>query len=142
MAEYLYCIYTIILHKSVSLSVGVRKRQVAILARSSREMSLTDRILPRYILSRIRVSVRPSNFLNAKNINKLPQKPNFPYLTVELTSGATGHNTLSDVNVEWPATRLCINTTAVIAYLAGQIDRNNENQPVETATIRVYTFTA
>ena len=25
-------------------------------------MSLTDRILPRYILSRVRVSVRPSNF--------------------------------------------------------------------------------
>ena len=36
-------------------------------ARSSREMSLTDRILPRYILSRVRVSVRPSNFLYAKN---------------------------------------------------------------------------
>ena len=30
-------------------------------------MSLTDRILPRYILSRVRVSVRPSNFLYAKN---------------------------------------------------------------------------
>ena len=55
-------IYTIILHKSVCLSVGVRKLQVAILARSSREMSLTDRILQRYILSRVRVSVWPSNF--------------------------------------------------------------------------------
>ena len=62
-------IYTIILHKSVCLSVGVRKLQVAILARSSREMSLTDRILPRYILSRVRVSVLPSNFVYAKNIN-------------------------------------------------------------------------
>ena len=31
--------------------VGVHKLQVAILARSPREMSLTDRILPRYILS-------------------------------------------------------------------------------------------
>ena len=49
------------------MSVGVRKRQVAILARTSREMSLTDRILPRYILSRVRVSVRASNFLYAKN---------------------------------------------------------------------------
>ena len=48
-------IYTIIRHKSVD----VRKRQVAILARSPREMSETDRILPRYILSRVRVSVRP-----------------------------------------------------------------------------------
>ena len=59
------CIYTIILHKSVCLSypsVGVRKLQVAILAQSSREMSLTDRIVWQYILSRVRVSVRPSNF--------------------------------------------------------------------------------
>ena len=43
-------IYTIIRHKSVH----VRKLQVAILAQSFREMSLTDRILPRYILSRVR----------------------------------------------------------------------------------------
>ena len=54
--------YTIILHKSVCLSVGVRKLQDAILARSSREMSLNDRIVWQYILSRVRVSVRPSNF--------------------------------------------------------------------------------
>ena len=39
------------------MSVDVRKLQVAILARSSRDMSLTGRILPRYILSRVRVSV-------------------------------------------------------------------------------------
>ena len=51
---------------SVSLSVGVRKLQVAILARSSREMSLTVRIVGQYILSRVRVSVRPSIFLYAK----------------------------------------------------------------------------
>ena len=38
-------IYTIILLKSACLSVGVRKRQVAILARSSREMSQTVRIV-------------------------------------------------------------------------------------------------
>ena len=55
-------IYTIIRHKSVH----VRKLQVAILAQSFREMSLTDRILPRYILSRVRVSVRPRIFLYAK----------------------------------------------------------------------------
>ena len=42
-------IYTIILLKSVCLSVGVRKLQVAILARSSREMSLTVRIVWQYI---------------------------------------------------------------------------------------------
>ena len=71
-----YVIYTIILHDSVCLSaclpaclsvclsVGVRKRQVAIIARSSREMSLTDR-------SRVRVSVRPSNFVYAKNFKIL-----------------------------------------------------------------------
>ena len=51
-------IYTIIRHKSVD----VRKRQVAILARSPREMSQTDRILPGYILSRVCVSVRPIIF--------------------------------------------------------------------------------
>ena len=53
-------IYTIILLKSVCLSVGVRKLQVVILARSSREMYLTVRIVWQYILSRVRVSVRPS----------------------------------------------------------------------------------
>ena len=56
-------IYTII----CLLSIGVRKRQVAILARSPREMSLTDRFLPRNILSRVRASVRPRIFLYAKN---------------------------------------------------------------------------
>ena len=55
-------IYTILCLKSVD----VRKRQVAILVRSPREMSQTDRILPRYILSRVRVSVRPRIFLYAK----------------------------------------------------------------------------
>ena len=58
----------LVLHKSACLSVGVRKLQVAILARSSREMSLTDRVLPRYIMSRVRVSVRPSNiFIREKH---------------------------------------------------------------------------
>ena len=35
-------------------------------------------------------------FVYAKNINKLPRKPTFAYLTVECTSGAAGHNALSD----------------------------------------------
>ena len=56
-------------NKFVCLYVGVRKLQVAILARSSREMSLTDRILPRYILSRVRVSVRPSNFFICEKLS-------------------------------------------------------------------------
>ena len=89
-------IYTIILHKSVCPSVGVRKLQVAILARSFREIYLTDRIVWQYILSRVRVSVQPSNFVYAKNNNKLPRKPTFAYLTVEWISGAAGHNALSD----------------------------------------------
>ena len=46
----------------VCLSVGVRKLQVAILARSSREMFLTVRIVWQYILSRVCISVRSSNF--------------------------------------------------------------------------------
>ena len=40
--------------------------QVAILAQSTREMSQTDRILPRYFLSRVRISIRPRIFLYAK----------------------------------------------------------------------------
>ena len=56
-----FIIYTIILLKSVCLSVGVRKLQVAILARSTREMAITVCIVWQYILSRVRVSVRPSN---------------------------------------------------------------------------------
>ena len=48
-------IYTIICLKSVV----VRKLQVAILARSPREMSQTDRIVWKHILSRVRVSVKP-----------------------------------------------------------------------------------
>ena len=49
----------IICLKSVCLSVDVRRLQVAILARSPREMSQTDRILPMYFLSLVRVSGRP-----------------------------------------------------------------------------------
>ena len=58
-------IYTIICLKYVV----VRTLQVAILARSPREMSLTDClncILPRYNLSRVRVSVRPRIFIYAE----------------------------------------------------------------------------
>ena len=47
-------------------SVDVRRLQVVILALPPREMSQTDWILPRYILSRVRVSVRPRIFLYAK----------------------------------------------------------------------------
>ena len=56
----LACIYTIICLESV----GVRKLQVAILAVSPREMYLIDRILPRYILSRVLTSSRLSSAYN------------------------------------------------------------------------------
>ena len=42
--------------------------QFAILAQSPREMSQTDRIVPRYFLSRVRISIRPRYFLNAKKL--------------------------------------------------------------------------
>ena len=41
--------------------------QFAFLAQSPREMALTDRILPRYFLSRVRVSIRPRFFYTPKN---------------------------------------------------------------------------
>ena len=58
----LYIIDTIIRHTSVH----VRTLPVGILARSPREMSQTDRILPGYFLSRVRVSIRPRIFVYAK----------------------------------------------------------------------------
>ena len=57
-------IYTIICLK---LSGDVRTMQFAILAQSRREMSQTDRIHPRYFLSRVRVSIRPRFFVSPKN---------------------------------------------------------------------------
>ena len=69
-------IYTIIRHKSVD----VRKLQVTILARSPRKMYQTDRILPRYIPSRVRVSVRPRIFSTRKN--RKPQSPGFRRLAM------------------------------------------------------------
>ena len=47
----------------LNLSVAVRKLQVAILARSSQEISQTVRINRRSFLSRVRISVWPSQFL-------------------------------------------------------------------------------
>ena len=47
--------------------------QFACLAQSPREMALTDRILPRYFLSRVCVSIRPRFFYTPKN-----PRPNQP----------------------------------------------------------------
>ena len=116
-------IYTIIPLKSV----GVRKLQVAILARSSREMSLTVSIVWQYILSRVRVSVGPSIFfVYAKNSHKLSRKPILAHLAVEWTSG-TGNNA---VTFEWPASATrrsrinCGNTEPKTAKSTG---RNGDN---------------
>ena len=49
--------------------------QFAFLAQSPREMALTDRILPRYFLSRVRVSIRPRFFLYAKKPHTRPNQP-------------------------------------------------------------------
>ena len=84
--EVLVLIYTIILLKSV----GVRKLQVAILARSSREMSLTVRIVWQYILSQVCVSVRPSIFYMRKTLK---------------TSGKPGRQ--CQCLFQWPATSYC-----------------------------------
>ena len=79
-------IYTIIGHKSVD----VRKLQVAILARSPQEMSQTDRILPRYILSRVRVSVRPRIFVYAKKPQTTVARP-----------AAVDHRSAADKRLNW-----------------------------------------
>ena len=79
-------IYAIIRHKSVEL----RKLQLAILARSPREMTQTDRILPRYILSRVRVSVRPRIFLYVKNPQTTVARP-----------AAVDHRTAADKQLNW-----------------------------------------
>ena len=68
-------IYPIICLKSVCLSGDVRKVQVAILGRLPREMSQTDRILPKYFLSRVRVSIRPRIFLYAKKPQTIVARP-------------------------------------------------------------------
>ena len=79
-------IYTILCLKSVD----VRKVQVAILARFPREMSQTDRILSRYTLSRVRVSVRPRIILYAKK----------PQTTVARPT-AVDHRSAADKQLNW-----------------------------------------
>ena len=64
-------IYPIICLKSGD----VRRMQFAILDRSPREMSQTDRIHPRYFLSRVRVSIRPRTFLYGKKPQTTVDRP-------------------------------------------------------------------
>ena len=65
------------------MSVSVRKLQVAILARSSREMSLTVRIVCQYILSRVRVSIRHSIFYTRKTLIKLSRRATLGQVSFE-----------------------------------------------------------
>ena len=65
-----FCFGHLSLALPLSLSVDVRKLQVAILTRSPREMYQTDRILPRNILSRVRVSVRPRILLYVTHLDE------------------------------------------------------------------------
>ena len=67
-----------ILLKSACLSVVVRKLQAAILARSSREMSLTVCIDCHSFFSRVRISVRPSKFFIGKKHPKTIAKSELP----------------------------------------------------------------
>ena len=89
-------IYTIICLKSVN----VRKVQVAILARLPREMSQTDRILPRYILSRVRASFRPRIFLYAKK----PQTRVTRSPTVQRHGPSERRNNLKGLHARWRLT--------------------------------------
>ena len=71
--------------------VAVSKLQtIAILARSSREMSQTVSIDWKHILSGVCVSVRPSNFLYAKNTQNYREYW-VTRATIYLNEAATGH---------------------------------------------------
>ena len=81
-------IYTIICLKSVV----VRKLQVAILSRSPREMSQTDRIVWKHILSRVHVSVRPRICFIREKTPNLSLIQSRPHVTVVYFNGSpTGH---------------------------------------------------
>ena len=84
------------------MSVGVRKLHVAILARSSREMSQTVRIVWQYILSRVRVSVWPSIFLHAKNTQNLGETGLPGPVFISMTSDQLLSPAERPVTVGWP----------------------------------------
>ena len=113
-------IYTIIRLKTVL----VRILQVAILARSPREMSQTDHIVWKHILSRVRVSVRPRIcFIRKKNPNLslIQSRPHVVYFNgsptghcrASVESGAPNHDGLigrtdtATVGVGWGCSCVC-----------------------------------
>ena len=125
----------------------LRKLQVAIIARLSREMSLTVRIVGQYILARVRVSIRPSIFLFAKNIQNYSEY-RVAHASVQLTrtsdAGNCGHgsspptsrngNELSGDNILW---------SRLIASGPSE-RRQHERRQLRTKRRQrgVYTFTA
>ena len=87
--------------------------KVAILARSSREMSLTVCTVWQpwqYILSWVCVSIRPNT--PKTSINYHESRPSRIWLLNGPAAPVTMRSAM--VTVEWPAIRRCIDTTAVI----------------------------
>ena len=128
-------IYIIILLKSV----GVSKLQVAILARSSREMSQTVRIDWKHILSRVRVSVRPSNFFIHEQHPKLSRIPSRPD---QCLFEWRGHCSPVTVDRSPATTYMSGDNSDHIGPSGVRLHQNGEMQQVKTATRRDYTFTA
>ena len=120
-------IYTIIRHKSVD----VHKLQFAILARSPREMSQTDRIIPRYILSRVRVSVRPRILVYAKKTanHSRPARRSRSPLFGRYQLNWNGHNPFS-----WVAQRQELSAKTLLRSLGTRV-----SIPVQ-GTIFCFTF--
>ena len=78
----------------------VSKLQVAIIARSSREMSQTVRIDRKHILSRVRVSFRHSIYLYAKNPQNY-REYRVANATVYLSEAPTGHSSPAEQSKGW-----------------------------------------
>ena len=121
-------------------SLVVCKLQVAVLARSPREMSQTVRIdWQHFLLSRVCVSIFYT-WNTPKNSRKpcRPRKCLFQWTSDRLRKGVELHHGWS------PAThRTAITRTAITAVIAAtDWAKTAKKQQVKTATTRVYTFTA
>ena len=109
------------------------KLQVAILARSPREMSQTDRIVWKHILSWVRVSVRPRiNFIREKtpNLSLIQSRPHVVYFNgsptghclASVESGAPNHDGLigrtdTATVVGGACSRVCVRVRACVMCL-------------------------
>ena len=81
----------IFVFESVCLFVVVRKLQVAILARLSRDISQTVRIDCHSFISRVRISVQPSKFFIGESTQTLSRKPS-RRTSLQLNEPATRRN--------------------------------------------------